>query len=365
MDEPDRKGEELRVMASPDPVVRVVLAELDAPGPLHYLIEAEGFQVIGCASDEIELGRVLQQDVYPDVIVLDADISATSVLVAHEQAPSARVIVIWPDGVLLPRDAERVAPWLVYEQLGPTIRHAVQGRLLRRANAAETHAERRPASIEPLVTAEDSGLGRAASRVSVTSILLVAAIVLTMGASFALEGWNVHDRQAGPSRPSPTQSTAPARGPMGAPATDQRETDARAFPVDPCATPGASDRTPPNDHASSAGHDARSGPCQRAGGGATNKPEHPSGPPSNLGSSNDGGGNGGAGAGDQGGGSQGDQGGEGNQGDQAGGEGGGDQGGGDPGTPGGDQGDQADQGGDQGTQNDDQGKQAGSDSRNT
>ncbi|TMK88087.1 MAG: hypothetical protein E6G43_09550, partial [Actinobacteria bacterium] len=87
--DPIRRGEPLRLeVAAPPPVVRVVLAESDPPGPLHYLIESEGFQVVGCASDEVDLARVLAR-IQPDVIVLDAEISATSALVAREKAPSS------------------------------------------------------------------------------------------------------------------------------------------------------------------------------------------------------------------------------------------------------------------------------------
>jgi len=97
--DPIRRGEPLRLdVAQPPPVVRVVLAESDPPGPLHYLIESEGFRVVGCASDEVDLARVLAR-IQPDVIVLDAEISATSALVAREKAPSSELIVLWPDGV--------------------------------------------------------------------------------------------------------------------------------------------------------------------------------------------------------------------------------------------------------------------------
>src|SRR6476646_1886534 len=107
---------------------RVVLAEADAPGSLHYLLEAEGFSVVGCAGDEEELGRVLGQDLRPDVIVLDADIVATSTLVARQLAPDAHVIAVWPDDVQPPPGGERVSPRMVYEELGPAIRRYMDRR---------------------------------------------------------------------------------------------------------------------------------------------------------------------------------------------------------------------------------------------
>ena len=130
MDELNENDVERRLAASPDADARVVLAEVDAPGSLHYLLEAEGFHVVGCASDERELSRVLGQGLDPDVIVLDADIAATSVLVARDHAPEAHVIAIWPDDVSPPPGGERVSPRLVYEDLGPMIRRHLDKRVV-------------------------------------------------------------------------------------------------------------------------------------------------------------------------------------------------------------------------------------------
>ena len=270
MDDPIRRSEQLRLDAS-DPV-RVVLAEADAPGSLHYLIEAEGFRIVGCASDEVELDRILEQDVQPDVIVLDTDISASSVLVAREKAPSSHLIVIWPDGVQLPVNAERVAPRLVYEELGPAIRHAV-GERVRHPSAVEE--SRSPTPVEPILVDESSSGGRrTASRVSVTSVVLVAAILLTMSASFALEGWNGRNA-ATPSRTTgAAQSTAVDRAPTASPATVRREPDVQEPTLDPCTSAGKSDRKAPNAHAASNARDAHDR-C-RSSGDSAKEPAHPS-----------------------------------------------------------------------------------------
>ena len=204
--------------------MRVVVAEPASAGSLRYLLEAEGFQVVGCASDEGELERVLDQDLHPDVIVLDGDVVATTALVARHHEPDAHVIVIWPDGVQPPRGADRVSPALVYEELGPTIRRRTK-----------THPPAEPiivlpdaADVPPPPPALDdvpTGFGRAASRVSLTTVTLIAAILLTMGVSFALNGYHVGST-AGPSRtiaPRPTMSgdddrtdLVPGRGDMHA-----------------------------------------------------------------------------------------------------------------------------------------------------
>jgi hypothetical protein len=351
--------------------VRVVLAEVDAPGSLHYLLEAEGFQVVGCASDDVELGRVLQQDVDPDVIVLDTDISATSVLVAREHAPDAHVIVLWPEGVQLPTGTERVAPLLVYERLGPAIRQAVnkhKAALVTALAAAEPlHEVAAPSVAE--VDAVGAGFGRAASRVSVTSIVLIAAIVLTMGVSFALEGWSARGHQGAPPRSSPAQSIAPAQSSSTSPGVG-RHSDGSETNGQPCTAAGKSDLM------SLDAPVAVAGACQPLGGGTSHEPAHPGNHNDNPGSSTEvGGSSGSTGGGDQGGTGQGDQGGSGGgsgdqggsgggSGDQGGGSGGGgqgdqggsgqgDQGGGDgdqSGSGQGDQGDEIPSGGDQGSQ---------------
>jgi hypothetical protein len=360
--------------------VRVVLAETDAPSSLHYLMEAEGFRVVGCASDDVELRRVLEQDVNPDVVVLDADVSATAVQVARELSPDAHVIVVWPDGVQLPATVtERVPPRLVYEQLGPAIRRAAsERRPLSRAVApvAPVAAAGAGATLHAVAEDADPRLGRAASRFSVTSIVLIAAIVLTMSASFALEGWNPSNHIG----PSGGIGSRPSSGPLdhigttGATmAGPSRRPNRGALPASSsCARGIRSDARRPTGQAASTARHTDHPACAQAGGGIANRPTHPGGgahgdpappqPPGGANSGNGGsngpasGGNGDPGQGN-GGGDQGGQGGGDHPGDQGGGDqGGGDQGGGDQG--GGDQGEdeQGDQGG-----NDQGGDQGGND----
>jgi hypothetical protein len=271
VDDPIERRDEPRLDArSSETVVRVVLAEADAPGSLHYLIEAEGFRILGCASDDVELRRVLEQDLRPDVIVLDGDVSASAVLVARETSPSSHVIVIWPDGVRLPSAAQRVPPRLVYEQLGPTIRRLAGGRQLPEPIVVEGE--------EPTASAEepDPGLRRAASRVSVTTVTLVAAIVLTMGASFALDGWKAPDAAA-PSRDAAPKPTIVRTSTTVPPATTQQQRDVQGSKPEPCASAARSDRKVPNAHASSSVRFAEEAACRPSAGGPANGSAHPSG----------------------------------------------------------------------------------------
>jgi len=207
MDDPITNGDEPRLVLT-SASARVVLAETDAPGSLHYLLEAEGFQVVGCAADEQELGRVLAQGLRPDVIVLDADIVATSVLVAREFAPQSHVIAIWPDAVQPPPGGERLDPRLVYEELGPAIRRYMdrstvpvpviampRGEPAAAVGAAAVAATGADAASPVVVT---SVFARTASRMSVLSVTLVTAILLTMGVSFALGGFRWHPADGPP-----------------------------------------------------------------------------------------------------------------------------------------------------------------------
>ena len=237
-------------------MVRVVLAEIGSPGPLHYLIEGEGFKVVGCASNDAELARVLAQ-VEPDVVVLDADVSATSVLVAREEAPTSELIVLWPEGVQLPAGAERVHPRLVYQDLGPAIRRAADDRRSRHPAVVEPDDADLSAPAAPPRSGDlpSSTAQRTSTRVLVGTAALIALIVMTMGASFALEGRTRAPQPIGtrPTEISPSATAHPGRGP-GATASSapSRTGDARPT-VDTRCVPGAkTDHRAPNEHAAAA-----------------------------------------------------------------------------------------------------------------
>jgi len=286
---------------------RVVLAEADAPGSLHYLLEAEGFSVVGCAGDEEELGRVLGQDLRPDVIVLDADIVATSTLVARELAPDAHVIAVWPDDVQPPPGGERVSPRMVYEELGPAIRRHMDRRNVPVPVIALPAEE--PALASVAAVASVGLFGRAASRVSVLSATLITAIVLTMGVSFALGGFSAGP-SAGPPRVGlPSSPDGGVAGSSADPQTGRVPTGVGSGPSANHPSKGGSHGPSDHNHASgSLGVVVTTG-----SGGDGGTPADQTGGQGDQGS----------GQGDQGGG-QGDQGG--GQGDQGGGSG--DQGGG-------------------------------------
>jgi hypothetical protein len=337
-------GDEPRLVLTGGSGASVVLAEADAPGSLHYLLEAEGFQVVGCASNEDELGRVLGQGVRPDVIVLDADVVATSSLVARQLAPEAHVIAVWPEAVQPPPGGERVDPRMVYEELGPAIRRHMDRQRVPVpviAMPVEEPVMAGVAAAAAVPMASGSVVARVASRVSVLSATLITAIVLTMGVSFALGGFRWH--------PSASDGSPRVFAPRSSDAGSVDTSD----PLNGRAPSGVGNGDPggkPTDHSGGSNdHHGTGGIVSVVAtttGGSGDTGSTPGDQTGGSGDQTGGSGDQGSGQGDQGGG-QGDQGG--GQGDQGGGQG--DQGGGDHGG-GGDQGGdhggggQGDQGGD-------------------
>jgi uncharacterized membrane protein YgcG len=117
--------------------VQVVLGEAErTDGLLRFVLEAEGFDIVGLASDDHELVRVLR-GAHPAVVVLDGGISVAAAVEAKERSHGASLVVVWPDGVSAAMAAERVDPYEAIADLGGAVRRA--------ARQAELggHAERR------------------------------------------------------------------------------------------------------------------------------------------------------------------------------------------------------------------------------
>ena len=103
--------------------VQVVLGEAERTGILRFVLEGEGFDIVGMASTDEELERVLL-GARPSVIVLDGGISVAAALEAREHATGASLVVVWPAGVAAVLAEERVDPHLVMEDLGAAVRRA-------------------------------------------------------------------------------------------------------------------------------------------------------------------------------------------------------------------------------------------------
>jgi hypothetical protein len=126
--------------------VQVVLGEAErTDGLLRFVLEAEGFDIVGLASDDQELGRVLR-GARPAVVVLDGGISAPAALEAKERSHGAALVVVWPDGVSAAIAEERVDPYEAIADLGDAVRRAVHRAELS-GQAERREAERREVLI--------------------------------------------------------------------------------------------------------------------------------------------------------------------------------------------------------------------------
>ena len=129
--------------------VQVVLGEAErADGLLRFVLEAEGFDLIGMASNDEELSRVLR-GARPSVLVLDGGISAAAALDARQKIDGAALVVVWPDGVSAVLAEERVEPHMVIEDLGDAVRRAAA-----RVERAETIVV--PEAEPPVPAPEDA-----------------------------------------------------------------------------------------------------------------------------------------------------------------------------------------------------------------
>jgi hypothetical protein len=160
--------------------------------------------------------------------------------------------------------ADQVFPDLVFEELGPAVRRAAERNRLRHP------IEDEPDEMPDVTWIEPEGreftnvaAGRTAARVLVGTVAVIASIVVTMGASFALQGWRA-THQVGPPRVPVATTSAAGRGdgssvlgatPLGA--APSRHTNPRCHDVH---------GSVPNDHASTKAHPHAAGCPAMAGG---------------------------------------------------------------------------------------------------
>jgi hypothetical protein len=176
--------------------VQVVLGEAErTDGLLRFVLEAEGFDIVGLASDDHELARVLR-GARPAVVVLDGGISVAAALEARQRSDGAALVVVWPDGVSAIIAEERVDPYEAIADLGDAVRRAAH-----HAELAE-ETERReapiripdapdvaPTIVSGLVRGPNERLTRARSRGRRAQLLVAAAtwmLVLTALTTIAI-----------------------------------------------------------------------------------------------------------------------------------------------------------------------------------
>ena len=112
--------------ATPErPRIGVVVGEghLMRRGLLRFVLEGEGFLVLGDASTTVELVQALSVH-RPEAVVLDDAIGATAIVVAREMRPEAKIVLVWPPDVYPINGDATVDPTQVLRDLGPAVKKA-------------------------------------------------------------------------------------------------------------------------------------------------------------------------------------------------------------------------------------------------
>ncbi|HET6790389.1 MAG TPA: hypothetical protein VFI35_02230 [Actinomycetota bacterium] len=271
--------------------VQVVLGEAErADGLLRFVLEAEGFDLIGMASNDEELSRVLR-GARPSVLVLDGGISAAAALDARQKIDGAALVVVWPDGVSAVLAEERVEPHMVIEDLGDAVRRAA-ARVERADTIVVPEAETpvpapeaivskdAPVEIEPPLPQPWRRRGRVAQVLVATATWL---LVITAFAAIAASVPRVVDTFRG--RDAPRPSSAPRSDRPADPAGSTGSTGSTVTPTTGPEGSAHSDRCEDAvkgvDRAADEGDSGRVHACPKdrdttpKGSGAGGKPEDP------------------------------------------------------------------------------------------
>jgi hypothetical protein len=104
--------------------IRVVVGEgrTAQRGLLRFVLEGEGFDVVGEAEGSADLSGVIEQQ-RPDVVVLDDGIGVMAVPMVHEVAPDTKIVLVWPAAVVPIGGDARVEPAKILKDLGPAVQH--------------------------------------------------------------------------------------------------------------------------------------------------------------------------------------------------------------------------------------------------
>ena len=104
--------------------VRIVVGEgrTAQRGLLRFVLEGEGFDVVGEARGTADLSGVLEEK-RPDIVVLDDGIGVMAVSMVHEIAPDTKIVLVWPSAVVPIGGDARVEPAKILKDLGPAVQH--------------------------------------------------------------------------------------------------------------------------------------------------------------------------------------------------------------------------------------------------
>ncbi|MEO8477407.1 MAG: hypothetical protein ABI572_10220 [Actinomycetota bacterium] len=103
-------------------IVRIVVAEgtVARKGFLRFVLDGEGYDVVGEAATPAELARSVALQL-PDVVVMDDGIGAISVGMVRQLSPATKVVLVWPGAVMPIGGDARVEPPDVLRELGLAI----------------------------------------------------------------------------------------------------------------------------------------------------------------------------------------------------------------------------------------------------
>jgi hypothetical protein len=92
-------------------------------GLLRFILEGEGFRVLGEAHTTVELVQALSVH-HPDAVVLDDGIGATAVAVTREMRPDAKIVLVWPPALIPISGDATVDPSQALRDLGAAVERA-------------------------------------------------------------------------------------------------------------------------------------------------------------------------------------------------------------------------------------------------
>jgi hypothetical protein len=108
--------------------IRIVVGEgrTAQRGLLRFVLEGEGFDVVGEARGSADLSSTIEAQ-RPDVVVLDDGIGVSAISMVREIDPQAKLVLVWPSFVVPIGGDARVEPAKILRDLGPAVEHVMSG----------------------------------------------------------------------------------------------------------------------------------------------------------------------------------------------------------------------------------------------
>jgi hypothetical protein len=234
--------------------VSVVLGEAATSTSLREILDGAGFDVVGQASAPGDLLRLLA-GVEPDVIVLDAEVSATAALSVRDLAPLAGIVVVWPAAVSSSVADRQVTPARAAFDLPDAVRRAKRPKEARVAVLAAVPAMAAAAPVVPLFPrprARRRVREHAFGLVAASFIIAVASLGVVRTAMFDQDRVTLGESIQGPGGPSVALppigngETAQPQPPIAQPKHVKRIGDAVLLPlIVPASSFGTLNDSPP------------------------------------------------------------------------------------------------------------------------